>query len=85
MVLNQYGNFASVVDTETDTVIGDFGTGTYAEKAIFNSAGTRLYITDRFKDEVRAFRIDPGPKFTQIAEIATGPTQLERANRAIWI
>ena len=80
VVLNQYGNFASVIDTETDTVIGDFGIGTYAEKAIFNSAGTRLYITDRFKDEVRAFRIDPGPKFTQIAEIPTGTTQLERAN-----
>jgi DNA-binding beta-propeller fold protein YncE len=80
VVLNQYGNFASVIDTETDTVIGDFGIGTYAEKAIFNSAGTRLYITDRFKDEVRAYRIDPGPKFTQIAEIPTGATQLERAN-----
>ena len=80
VVLNQYGNFASVIDTETDAVIGDFGIGTYAEKAIFNASGTRLYITDRFKDEVRAYRIDPGPKFTQIAEIPTGTTQLERAN-----
>lgn len=80
VVLNQYGNFASVIDTETDTVIGDFAMGTYGEKALFNSTGTRLYITDRFKDEVRAFRIDPGPKFTQIAEIPTGTTQLERAN-----
>jgi DNA-binding beta-propeller fold protein YncE len=80
VVLNQYGNFASVIDTETDTIIGDFGTGTYGEKVLFNANGTRLYITDRFKDEVRAYRIDPGPKFTQIAEIPTGSTQLERAN-----
>lgn len=80
VVLNQYGNFASVIDTGTDTVVGDFATGTYAEKALFNSNGTRLYITDRVKDEVRAFRIDPGPKFTQIAEIPTGATDLERAN-----
>ena len=80
IVLNQYGNFASVIDTGTDTVLGAFETGFYGEKALFNSNGTRLYITDRFKDEVRAFRIDPGPAFTQIAEIQTGRTELERAN-----
>ena len=80
VVLNQYGNFASVIDTGTDSIIGDFATGPYAEKALFNAAGTRLYITDRFKDEVRAFRVDPGPRFTQIAEIPTGSTALERAN-----
>ena len=37
-------------------------------------------MTDRFKDQVRAFRIDPGPCFTQIAEIPTGATDLDRAN-----
>ena len=80
VVLNQYANFATVIDTGTDSVIGDFQTGTYSEKAIFNAAGTRLYLTDRYKDEVRAFRVDPGPKFTQIGEIPTGTTELERAN-----
>jgi hypothetical protein len=72
VVLNQYGNFATVIDTGTDSVIGHFETGFYGEKALFNSTGTRLYITDRAKDEVRAFRVDPGPTFTQIAEIPTG-------------
>lgn len=80
VVLNMYGNFASVIDTSTDTVIGEFETGFYGEKVIFNAQGTRLYITDRFKDQVRAFRIDPGPSFTQIGEIPTGTTDLERAN-----
>src|SRR5262245_32513641 len=80
VVLNMYGNFASVIDTATDTVIGEFETGFYGEKVIFNRAGTRLYVTDRFKDQVRAFRIDPGPFFTQIAETPTGTTDLERAN-----
>ncbi|HKR01349.1 MAG TPA: hypothetical protein VJT09_11795, partial [Pyrinomonadaceae bacterium] len=55
VVLNQYGNFASVIDATTDTVIGEFETGFYGEKLIFNREGTRLYITDRFKDQVRAF------------------------------
>ncbi len=80
VVLNQYGNFATVIDTGNDSVIGDFPTGPYAEKALFNASGTRLYLTDRFKDEVRVFRIEAGPRFTQIAEIPTGTTELERAN-----
>ena len=80
VVLNMFGNFASVIDTVTDAVIGEFETGFYGEKVIFNQDGTRLYITDRFKDQVRAFRVAPGPFFAQIAEIPTGTTDLERAN-----
>lgn len=80
VVVNQYANFASVVDTGTDRVIGEFAAGFYGEDVIFNADGTRLYISDRFKDQVRAFRVDPGPFFTQIAEIPTGLSDLERAN-----
>ena len=80
VVLNQYGNFASVIDAASDTVVGEFETGFYGEKLIFNRDGTRLYITDRYKDAVRAFRVDPGPRFTQIAVIPTGTTPLERSN-----
>jgi DNA-binding beta-propeller fold protein YncE len=80
VVANQYANFASVIDTGTDAVVGQFETGFYGEDLVFNAAGTRLYLTDRFKDQVRAFRIDPGPSFTQIAAIATGTTDLDRTN-----
>lgn len=80
VVLNQYANFASVLDTRTDRVVGEFQTGFYGEDLVFNADGTRLYITDRFKDQVRAFRVDPGPFFTQIAEIPTGSSDLDRTN-----
>lgn len=80
VVLNMYGNFASVIDTASDTVIGEFETGFYGEKVVFNRDGTRLYITDRFNDQVRAFRITAGPFFTPLAAIPTGTTDLERAN-----
>ncbi len=80
VVLNMYGNFASVIDTADDTVIGEFETGFYGEKVIFNQDGTRMYITDRFKDQVRAFEVAPGPFFSEIAQIPTGATDLERAN-----
>lgn len=80
VVLNQYANFAAVLDTGSDTVVGDFNTDFYAEKAVFNKAGTRLYVTDRYKDVVRAFKVDPGPFFTQMAIIPTGKSDLERTN-----
>lgn len=80
VVLNQYANFASVIDTTNDSVLGTFETGFYAEKALFNATGTRLYVTDRFNDSVHVFRVDSGPFFTQIAEAPTGNTELERTN-----
>jgi DNA-binding beta-propeller fold protein YncE len=80
VVLNQYGNFASLIDTGNDTVIGTFEAGFYGEKAVFNATGTRLYVTDRFKDQVRVFRVDSGPSFTQLAQVPTGTTDLERTN-----
>jgi DNA-binding beta-propeller fold protein YncE len=80
VVLNQYGNFATVIDTATDAIIGDFQTGFYGEKALFNANGTRLYVTDRFKDSVHVFQISAGPFFSEIANIPTGSTELERTN-----
>ncbi len=80
VVANQYANFASIIDTANDAVIGQFETGFYGEDLVFNANGTRLYLTDRFVDQVRAFRIDPGPTFTQIAAIPTGETDLDRSN-----
>src|SRR5262249_36412597 len=40
VVLNMYGNFASVIDSSTDAIIGEFETGFYGEKLIFNRDGT---------------------------------------------
>ena len=80
VIVNEYANFASVIDTGTDRVLGEFNTGFYGEDVIFNAAGTRLYITDRFGDQVRAFAITPGPSFTEIGAIATGNTDLDRTN-----
>src|SRR6266851_4151991 len=80
VVLNEYANFGSVIDTSTDAVLGELNTDFYGEKPIFNADGTRLYISDRFKDQVRAFSIAPGPSFTQTAEIPTGFTDLDRTN-----
>ena len=80
VIANQYANFASVIDTGTDKVLGQFETGFYGEDLVFNANGTRLYLTDRFLDQVRAFRVDRGPKFTQIGVIPTGRSDLDRAN-----
>ncbi len=68
-----------MIDTGTDTVLGQFATAFYGEDLIFNAAGTRLYVTNRFNDQVRAFSIAK-PFITQIAAIPTGATQLDRTN-----
>jgi DNA-binding beta-propeller fold protein YncE len=80
VVLNEYANFASLIDTSTDAVLGDFETDFYAEGVVFNAAGTRLYTTDRFKHQVRAFRIDAGPTFTALGTIPTGTSDLDRSH-----
>jgi DNA-binding beta-propeller fold protein YncE len=80
VVTNEYANFASVIDTGADRVIGEFNTGFYGEDLVFNASGTRLYITDRFNDQVRVFAIGAGPSFTPLAAVPTGPTDLDRAN-----
>ena len=80
LALNEYANFATVIDTQTDAILGDFETGFYAQDGVFNNTGTRLYTTDRFKDEVRVFEITAGPTFRQIAEIPTGNNDLDRSN-----
>jgi len=80
VVLNEYANFASVVDSVTDAVIGEFQTDFYGEELVFNAAGTRLYVSDRFNAQVRAFAIAAGPTFTEIARIPTGATELDRKN-----
>jgi DNA-binding beta-propeller fold protein YncE/mono/diheme cytochrome c family protein len=80
VVLNQYGNFATVIDTATDAILGDFQTGFYGEKVLFNADGTRVYVTDRFNDSVHVFRVSAGPFFSEIANVQTGNTELQRAN-----
>src|SRR4051812_24150821 len=80
VVVNEYANFATVIDTSTDTVLGHFATDFYAEDLVFNAAGTRLYTTDRFNNQVRAFSITAGPTFTQIGAIPSGATDLDRTN-----
>jgi DNA-binding beta-propeller fold protein YncE len=80
VVLNEYANFASIIDSSTDAVTGAFETGFYAEDLVFNAAGTRLYVTDRFQHQVHAFRIDVGPSFTALGTIPTGTTDLDRSH-----
>ena len=81
VVLNEYANFATVVDIVTDTIIGEFEAGFYGEEVVFNRGGTRLYVADRSAGRVRVFRIDSGPFFTEIANVPTGAIDPDRANR----
>lgn len=89
VALNEYANFASVIDTATDAVIGQFETGFYSQRALFNQGGTRLYVTERANPSngsdgpngrVHVFSVGPGPTFTALADIPTGANALESSH-----
>lgn len=89
VALNEYANFASVIDTGTDALIGEFEAGFFAEKAVFNKTGTRLYISERANPangsdgpngRIHAFSVTPGPTFTKLADIPTGSNALESSH-----
>ena len=80
VVVHHYANYATLVDTATESVFGFFQTGFYGEDLVFNASGTRLYVSDRFNDAVRVYAISAGPTFQQIALVPTGRNDLERTN-----
>jgi DNA-binding beta-propeller fold protein YncE len=89
VVLDEYANFASVIDTSSNRLTGEFETGFFPEKAVFNAMGTRLYASERANPangadgpngRVHAFQVDAGPKFTKLADIPTGANALESSH-----
>lgn len=57
VVCNQFSNFLSVIDTTTHAVVNDILVGFYAQKLVFNAAGTRAYITNRALDAVQVLDV----------------------------
>ena len=73
VVANEYANFATVVDTGNDTVIGHFATDFYGEDLVFNASGTRLYMPPYTMAPMTAYPTVSSPQSAQAASIATTP------------
>ncbi|MFH1725812.1 MAG: beta-propeller fold lactonase family protein [Elusimicrobiota bacterium] len=52
VVLNQFSNYASVVDTRTDTVVSEIPLDFYCQYIVFNRAGTRAFVSNRYLNQV---------------------------------
>ncbi|MBI4061888.1 MAG: YncE family protein [Elusimicrobia bacterium] len=64
VVTNRFSNFASVIDTRLDAVIGEIPLDFYCQGAVFDKTGKKLYVANRYLDQV--FVVDvhvQGPSF----------------------
>ena len=57
LVLNRYSNFASVIDPASDTVVQRPPVDFYGVEAAFTPDGSRLAITNRWRDEVQLWSV----------------------------
>lgn len=58
VVTNRFSNFASVIDTLTDTVVSEIPLDFYAQGVAFASDGETAYITNRYLDQVFVVDVD---------------------------
>lgn len=60
VVTNRFSNFASVIDTERDEVVREIQVPFYTIDLAFTADGRRAYLTNRWKDSVLRWELDPG-------------------------
>jgi DNA-binding beta-propeller fold protein YncE len=63
VVTNRYSNFASVIDTHHDVVVSEVPVPFYTIDAAFMPDGSRLYLTNRWKDSVLRWDVAVGDDF----------------------
>lgn len=56
LVVNRFSNFASVLDTRSDEIVSEVPTDFYCQDGVFSSDGGRLYLANRYLDQV--FKLD---------------------------
>ena len=52
LVTNRFSNFASVVDTHSDTVVAEVPLDFYCQGVAFDRSGTAAYVVNRYLDQV---------------------------------
>lgn len=62
LVLNRFSNWASVIDVGSRRVVEEIPTDFYAIEAAFSPDGREVWVTNRAKDEVQVWDLDPGPR-----------------------
>lgn len=63
VVLNRFSNYASVLDTATDAVVGEIPLDFYCMDLVFTRDGRRGYVSNRYLDQVLVLDVQPGPPF----------------------
>ena len=62
IVLNGFSNYASIIDTKTDAVVGEIPLDFYCADLVFNAAGTQAFVSNRYLNQILVLDVDPaGP------------------------
>ena len=57
-VVNRMSNYASVIDTRTDKVVSEVPLDFYCGEVVYNRAGTKAYVANRYLNQVLVLDID---------------------------
>lgn len=57
VVFHRFSNFASVIDTRSDELVGELMVGFYAIEGVFGPGGARLWVTNRWHDAVSTWAV----------------------------
>ncbi len=59
IVINQFSNYASVINTKTDAVTNEIPLDFYCRQILFNQKGTKAYVSNRYLNQIFLLNIKP--------------------------
>ncbi|MBW1649583.1 MAG: hypothetical protein JRJ44_02675 [Deltaproteobacteria bacterium] len=57
VVINRFSNYASVINTKTDTVTNEIPLDFYCQEILFNKKGTKAYVSNRYLNQIFVLNI----------------------------
>jgi DNA-binding beta-propeller fold protein YncE len=73
VVLSQMSPFAAVIDAARGSVVERLEVGHYAEDLVFSPDGSRMWLSDRARDEIQLWSLSAGAGSLGASLIATAP------------
>jgi DNA-binding beta-propeller fold protein YncE len=58
-VINRFSNYGSIIDTARDEVTAEIPLDFYCSEIVYNRAGTRAYISNRYLNQILVVDMDP--------------------------
>ena len=80
-VINRMSNYGSIIDTTLDEVTAEVPLDFYCSEIVYNRAGTRAYVSNRYLNQILVVDLDPGNALYPAEVRALGGFDEERHRR----